>query len=50
MKKSQKYTENDKSPKIFQFLKILCIFSQISDDLCGLERLKGPTRKECVVQ
>ena len=50
MKKSQKDTENDKSTKIFQFSKILCIFPRIFDALCGLGRLKGSTRKQCVVQ
>ena len=50
LKMSQTDTENDKNVKILQFSKILCVFFQIFDRLRQLERWKGSTRKQCVVQ
>ena len=38
LKRSQIDTEFNKNPKVFKFSMTLCIFFQIFDVLCGLER------------
>ena len=50
MKKYQIDTENDKIPKIFQFVKIFTIFCQIFIRRRGLECFKGSLREKLVVQ
>ena len=42
---SQIVTDKDNNLKIFQFLKILGLFSQIFDGLCKLEQKKGQQGK-----
>ena len=50
MKMSQIDTEKDKILRNFSIFKDFSVFPQIFDRLCGLERWKGSTRRECVVQ
>ena len=45
VKVSQIDTENDKSPKIFQFSKCLCIFSKFLTDIVDWNVKKGQHRK-----